>query len=130
MARQKPTAAVDSLGSVRTPGLGAQLLRIREHLGLTQREVARRTEGALHAAGLSRIESGDRYPSLRTLETLAAVYEMGVIIGPTRTFVVIDSTVLLDRPLSEGWNAGPHGPDDGPPSSWLRPRAKDYLERE
>jgi transcriptional regulator with XRE-family HTH domain len=68
--------------------IGAQIRRAREGAGLSQREVADATHGVLSAAGLSRIESGQRYPTLRSLEALSVAPGLRVVIERGRTGVV------------------------------------------
>jgi transcriptional regulator with XRE-family HTH domain len=55
---------------VEVPGetIGEKLHNARELRGLSLREVSVATGAGVTAAGLSRIERGHRYPSLRTLE--------------------------------------------------------------
>lgn len=67
--------------------LGEQLRELRLERGLTLKEAARRLEGALSDAGLSRIETGERQPNLTTLEALAQLYDVTIQIGPTFTTI-------------------------------------------
>lgn len=67
--------------------LGAELREIRERRGISQPQAARHSGISLSA--LKAIESGERYPTLRTLEGLAECYGISVVIGPVET--VIDS---------------------------------------
>jgi transcriptional regulator with XRE-family HTH domain len=76
--------------------IGLALKFRREELGLSQRDVERLVDAkttaigdrpAIGAAGLSRIESGHRYPALRTLEALAGPLRLEFRIGPDRTTV-------------------------------------------
>jgi transcriptional regulator with XRE-family HTH domain len=61
--------------------LGLQLRRARRRAGLSLRDVAARTGGALSPGALSLIETGKRYPSLRTLETLARVLDLAITVS-------------------------------------------------
>lgn len=77
--------------------LGQRLRARREELGLSQRAVAALIDATpttaigdrptIGAAGLSRIESGHRYPALRTLEALAGALQIMIIIGPDTTSI-------------------------------------------
>jgi transcriptional regulator with XRE-family HTH domain len=67
--------------------VGAQLRRARRRSGLSQRRAAAATGGALSTAGLSRIESGQRYPTLRTLEALSTALGVRVVVEGGRTRV-------------------------------------------
>lgn len=65
--------------------LGSDLRALREARDLSLREVAK-AAGISHSS-LVAIESGKRYPSLRTLEGLADCLQMNVVIGPAETFI-------------------------------------------
>lgn len=65
--------------------LGTELRALREARGLSLRTVAE-SAGISHSS-LVAIESGKRYPSLRTLEALAECLRMNVIVGPTETII-------------------------------------------
>jgi transcriptional regulator with XRE-family HTH domain len=65
--------------------LGGELRLLRERQGLSLREVARQAQ--ISPEALSSIESGKRYPSLRTLEALAGALRIQVIIGPEETTI-------------------------------------------
>jgi transcriptional regulator with XRE-family HTH domain len=65
--------------------LGVQLRKRREELKLPLRQVADLSGDAVSAAGLSRIETGSRYPTLKTLEALATVYGVTFTIDPKQT---------------------------------------------
>lgn len=62
--------------------LGPALARRRSELGLSLREVSRRSAGALSDTGLYRIEAGLRYPTLRSLQALADVYRVRIVVEP------------------------------------------------
>jgi hypothetical protein len=64
--------------------LGLQLRRARSGAGLSLRDVAQRTGGTLSPGALSLIETGKRYPSLRTLETLARVLNLVITVSAER----------------------------------------------
>jgi transcriptional regulator with XRE-family HTH domain len=53
---------------------GARLRAAREHLGLTQEEVAQRS--GVHVTEVSRIEAGKRDPKISTLRRLAKAVEV------------------------------------------------------
>lgn len=72
----------------RTPMLGAELRLIRESQGLSIRDLASRA--GLSAEAVSAIERGARYPNLSTLESLASVLEVTVVIGPDETIIEQD----------------------------------------
>jgi transcriptional regulator with XRE-family HTH domain len=65
--------------------LGAELRALRETRGLSLRQVTDST-GIAHSS-LVAIESGRRYPTLRTLEALAECLNMNVTIGPHETVI-------------------------------------------
>lgn len=65
--------------------LGSELRTLRESRDLSREEVAEAAGISLSA--LKAIESGARYPSLRTLESLADCLRMRVVIGPTETLI-------------------------------------------
>lgn len=65
--------------------LGSELKAARIQRGLSQNAVASRA--GISRASLTRIEAGDRYPSLRTLEALAEVLRLRITID-------VDETVL------------------------------------
>lgn len=69
------------------PWLGDYLRRRRQELGLSLRDVAEQTNGAIGDAGLSRLETGFRYPNLTTLEALAGPLQLLIIIGPDTTSI-------------------------------------------
>jgi transcriptional regulator with XRE-family HTH domain len=68
--------------------LGAELRQAREKRGLSVRELAR--AAGLSAEAVSAIERGQRYPSLRTLECLAAALQITIVIGPEETILERD----------------------------------------
>jgi transcriptional regulator with XRE-family HTH domain len=65
--------------------LGDELRQVRERRGLSAREVAR--QAGISVETLSAWERGRRYPSLQSLEALAPVLRIRVVIGPDETFV-------------------------------------------
>jgi transcriptional regulator with XRE-family HTH domain len=67
--------------------LGEQLRRERERADLSQREVSARTGGVVSSPALSRIEAGDRYPTLRTLEALSRALGVRFVVESGRTRV-------------------------------------------
>jgi transcriptional regulator with XRE-family HTH domain len=69
--------------------LGQELRVIRERRGLTVRTAA--GLASISAEALSALERGDRYPSLRTLESLAEVLRIRIVIGPDETVVEADT---------------------------------------
>jgi transcriptional regulator with XRE-family HTH domain len=84
--------------------IGQAIRARRLTLGLSLRDVADRVEAAttalgdrpnIGAAGLSRVENGYRYPSLRTLEALAGALEMTFTITPD------DTTTMWLEPRQE-----------------------------
>jgi len=70
-----------------SPEIGEQLRERREQLGLSQRDVADRTDGQLSYAAMSRIETGARYPTLHTLEYLCQALHCVIVIDETGTTV-------------------------------------------
>jgi transcriptional regulator with XRE-family HTH domain len=62
--------------------IGAQLQKARRRAGLTLRDVADASGGVLTAGGLSFIETGKHSPNLRSLEALAKVLRVTVVVGP------------------------------------------------
>lgn len=66
--------------------IGEQIRTARERRGMSQRELARRSDGGISLAGLSRIESGGRQPSLLSLEAITRVLGATITIrrGVTR----------------------------------------------
>ncbi len=56
------------------PHFGIRLREAREHLGLTQEEVAQRS--GVHATEVSRMEAGKRDPKISTLRRLAKAVEV------------------------------------------------------
>jgi transcriptional regulator with XRE-family HTH domain len=71
----------------RSPSLGHELRELREELELSLRETSLRSGGVVSGPGVHRIESGTRYPNLRTLEALVAVYGATIVIDPERTTI-------------------------------------------
>jgi DNA-binding XRE family transcriptional regulator len=67
--------------------IGTELRRARERAGLSQHEVAARTEGVLSPTALSRIERGERYPTLRTLEALSEALGVRIVVEGGRARV-------------------------------------------
>jgi transcriptional regulator with XRE-family HTH domain len=76
--------------------LGKLLRDRREELGLSLLAVERLVDAKttasgdrpnIGAAGLSRIETGNRYPTLRTLEALSSALQLEFRITPTSTTV-------------------------------------------
>lgn len=79
-----PDEVVSSgVARARTEGLGASLLAVRSKRGYSLRAVAQMS--GLSTEAVSAVERGVRYPSLDTLERLAAALEFTVVIGPDRT---------------------------------------------
>lgn len=66
--------------------LGADLRAVREARQLTVTTVA--TAAAIAEVTLRSIESGRRYPSLRTLEALAECLQVEIVVSPRETTVV------------------------------------------
>jgi transcriptional regulator with XRE-family HTH domain len=62
--------------------VGEQMRRAREAAGLTLREVAIGSGSTVSAPGLCMVEKGHRYPSLRTLEAVARVLDVDIVVGP------------------------------------------------
>lgn len=56
------------------PNFGTRLREAREHLGLTQEEVAQRS--GVHFTEVSRMEAGKRDPKISTLRKLAKAVEV------------------------------------------------------
>jgi hypothetical protein len=54
---------------------------------VSQREVADATDGVVSAAGLCRIELGQRYPTLRSLEALSVALGIRLVVARGRTRV-------------------------------------------
>lgn len=65
--------------------LGAELRGVRERRGLSLRDCA--ADAQISVSALKAIESGQRYPTLRTLEKLAQCLNVTVVIGPHETFI-------------------------------------------
>lgn len=65
--------------------IGSEIRALREKRGLSQRRVAE--HAGLSRSSLKAIESGDRYPTLRTLEALAECLQMTISITPTETII-------------------------------------------
>jgi transcriptional regulator with XRE-family HTH domain len=63
--------------------LGVKILNAREAAGLSLREVAEASGGRLTPGGLSMIEQGKRYPTLRTLEALSRVLQLRITVTPS-----------------------------------------------
>lgn len=68
--------------------IGAELKSVRERRGLGLRELA--ALAGLSAEAVSAVERGSRYPSLPTLEALAAVLEIRIVVGPIETVIEQD----------------------------------------
>jgi transcriptional regulator with XRE-family HTH domain len=96
--------------------LGETLRQIRLLRGMTQAQVERSSAGASTFSALSRNESGDRFPTLRTMRGLTFAYRMNAIVDPTRDslhFVLLDlpaREIGLDQP-SRRPQAGAYGED-------------------
>jgi transcriptional regulator with XRE-family HTH domain len=71
--------------------IGRDLKRAREQVGLSQRAAAEATGGVLSPAGLSRIEAGARYPTLRTLEALSSALGIRVTVERGRARIEVTS---------------------------------------
>lgn len=65
--------------------LGEELSLIRERRGLSIRDLS--AESGVSREAISAIERGVRYPSLQTLEALAHVLNISIIIGPSETVI-------------------------------------------
>lgn len=52
--------------------IGQRLRRLRKELGFSQRKLAELTRGGVTAAYISRIEKGERSPSVKTLRRLSS----------------------------------------------------------
>jgi transcriptional regulator with XRE-family HTH domain len=65
--------------------IGEELRAIREKRGVSARTMAR--EAGISSSTLQAIESGARYPSLRTLEALAECLRISIVIGPAETII-------------------------------------------
>ena len=78
--------------------LGETLRQIRLLRGMTQAQVERSSAGASTFSALSRNESGDRFPTLRTMRGLTYAYRMKAIVDPIRDSLHF---VLLDLPARE-----------------------------
>jgi transcriptional regulator with XRE-family HTH domain len=63
--------------------IGEELRAVRERRGVSARKAAR--EAGISSSTLQAIESGARYPSLRTLEALAECLRINIVIGPHET---------------------------------------------
>lgn len=74
--------------------LGRKLFEIRLQRGLSQRKLAQGSED-LTATGVSRVERGERWPNLRTLEALSKTLRVAFVIDPNGTRIVA---------LAPGWN--------------------------
>lgn len=72
-------------GGRRTLTIGADLKNARERRGFGLRELA--SLAGVSPEAVSSIERGSRYPSLQTLEALAAVLDVRIVIGPAETIV-------------------------------------------
>ncbi|HEY1368545.1 MAG TPA: helix-turn-helix transcriptional regulator [Gaiellaceae bacterium] len=81
---------------VETESIGARLRRLRLERGLSQRQVA--APGVSYAY-VSRIESGERTPSVRAIRQLAR--KLGVTPGYLETGVEIDSVEALELRLAD-----------------------------
>lgn len=68
--------------AARAREFGRKLAGRRRELGLSLRAAAGRTQGSLSDTGLYRIEAGLRYPNLRSLEVLADVYGIRIVVEP------------------------------------------------
>lgn len=62
--------------------VGTKLRQARESAGLSLRDVAAASSGRISAGGLSLVERGEHYPSLRTLEALARVLRVRITVTP------------------------------------------------
>jgi transcriptional regulator with XRE-family HTH domain len=65
--------------------IGEELRAVRLKRGLSARKVT--TAAGISPSTLTAIESGARYPSLRTLETLAKCLRVSIVIGPDETTI-------------------------------------------
>lgn len=65
--------------------LGEELSLIRERRGLSIRDLS--AESGVSREAISAIERGVRYPSLQTLEALAHVLNISIVIGPSETVI-------------------------------------------
>lgn len=71
--------------------LGYEIRAIREARGLSRRQVVERAEMEdISVGALRSLESGKTYPNLRTLECLAPILGIRIIITPTETIVERD----------------------------------------
>jgi transcriptional regulator with XRE-family HTH domain len=78
--------------------LGEALRQIRLIRGMTQAQVERSSAGASTFSALSRNESGNRFPTLRTMRGLTYAYRMKMIIDPIGDSIHF---VLLDLPARD-----------------------------
>ena len=65
--------------------LGAELRALRERRGLSLRDVAYKAEIAVST--LAQFETGKKYPTLHTLESIAQAMDIRFVIGPDETFL-------------------------------------------
>ena len=56
--------------------IGKRLRKLRERLGLTQKQFARRVAGKVHHTYLGKIERGHQYPSIKLLERIGRAYSV------------------------------------------------------
>jgi transcriptional regulator with XRE-family HTH domain len=68
--------------------LGSDLKDARERRGLGQRETARLA--GISPETLSNLERGDGYPNLHTLECIAGVLQVRIVINSTETFIELE----------------------------------------
>jgi transcriptional regulator with XRE-family HTH domain len=79
--------------------LADTLIRLRQrHGGVSQKELSRRTGGAVSDGHIAQIETGDRGASLETLEAIAKALEL----SPEERQALIDSAALdISSPTAE-----------------------------
>lgn len=104
------TAATSRAGSTPTAGaqVGSAVRRLREHAGLSLSEVARRS--GVGKATLSRLEAGERNPTLDTLFAITTALQvpLGTLLeasGQRRTSGTAVDALLLDRHSTANWVA-------------------------
>lgn len=79
----------------------AEIVRTgRQSAGFTQSELARRTK--IPQSSISRIEAGDRSPSIELLDRLLAPSHHHVSVLPTRTPTVAESAATIRHLIDEG----------------------------
>jgi len=58
--------------------LSERVLKLRQNMGLTQKEFAQKIPGKIDQSYIGKVERGDQYPSLKMLEKIAKTFSLSL----------------------------------------------------